>query len=447
MNRRDFVRSAGCIAAGNSVVSNLLQANQAAPGSRKPNILFILADDLGIDGVSCYGADKFQTPNIDRLAASGTRYTHCYTAPLCGPSRALILTGRYAFHTGATNQDATGLMKPSVETMMPAILKPAGYVTGMIGKWGQLPLGPAEFGFDEYLQFKGSGVYWNSEPRSQTYLENGKVKNLRDKEYMPDVMHTYLVDFMTRHRDQPFYAYYSMSHVHGEIVHTPDSPKDSTDLYGDNIRYMDKLVGKLMAELDRLKLRENTLIVFVGDNGTAGGQAAKCTVRGRRLSGSKGSMLEGGALVPLIVSWQGKTPAGKVSEDMVDSSDFLPTFAEVAGTKPPTKNVIDGHSFAPQLQGQKGQPREWIFIELARNWYVREPGWKLNQAGELFDMSNAPFEEPLVPADTKNPAAIAARRRLQAALDQLNPAGGILDEGDGTGRHANRAENRPKKKK
>jgi arylsulfatase A len=119
----------------------------------------------------------------------------------------------------------------------------------------------------------------------------------------------------------------------------------------------------------------------------------------------------------------------------------------VAGAKPPTTNVIDGHSFAPQLQGQKGQPREWIFIELARNWYVCEPEWKLNQAGELFDMSKAPFEEPLIPADTKNPAAIAARQRLQAALDQLNPAGGILDEGDGTGRHANRTENRTKKQK
>ena len=112
----------------------------------KPNIIFILADDLGIGNVSCYGADNYQTPNIDRLAREGIRFTHAYTAPLCGPSRALIMTGRYAFRTGATNQDATGRMKPSVETMMPAYLKPAGYVTSCIGKWGQLPLGPGEFG-------------------------------------------------------------------------------------------------------------------------------------------------------------------------------------------------------------------------------------------------------------------------------------------------------------
>ncbi len=450
MKRRDFFRTAGSIAGGSAVLRGLSMAQTRPPASangKKPNILFILADDLGIDGVSCYGADRLKTPNIDRLAQGGIRFTHGYTAPLCGPSRALILTGRYAFRTGATNQDATGLMKPSVETMMPTILKPAGYVTGMIGKWGQLPLGPAEFGFDEYLQFKGSGVYWNTEPRSQTYSENGKIRNLRDQEYMPDVMHNYLVDFMTRHRNQPFYAYYSMSHVHAKIVRTPDSAPDSTDLYADNITYMDKLVGKVLGELDRLKLRDNTLVLFVGDNGTAGGQANKCSVNGRRLSGEKGSMLEGGALVPLIANWPGKTPVGKVNADMIDSTDFLPTFAEVAGAKLPAKNVLDGHSFASQLHGQKGQPRDWIYIQLAGMWYAREAAWKLNQAGELFDMSKAPFEEPLVPANTTNPEAVAARKRLQAALDKLNPAGGILDIGDGTGRHANREENRAKKKK
>ncbi len=445
MNRREFVRTAGMFAGVKLTAGNSLMGSQTSSG-KKPNIVFILADDLGIDGVSCYGADKLKTPNIDLLARGGTRFTHGYTAPLCGPSRALIMTGRYAFRTGATNQDATGLMEPSVETMMPTVLKPAGYVTAMIGKWGQLPLGPSEFGFDEHMQFKGSGVYWNTGKKGQTYTVNGKVLNLRDKEYMPDVMHGFLVDFMTRHRARPFYAYYSMSHVHGEIVPTPDSAKDSKDLYADNITYMDKLVGKLVAELERLKLRDNTLIIFVGDNGTAGGQAAKCSVGGRRLSGQKGSMLEGGALVPLIANWPGRTPVGKVSEDMIDSTDFMPTLAEVAGAKLPTKKVLDGRSFAPQLHGQKGQPRDWIFIQLARMWYVREAKWKLNQAGELFDMSKAPFEEPVVAADSKNSAAIGARKRLQAALDKLNPAGGILDQGDGSGRHASHNANKEKKK-
>jgi arylsulfatase A len=439
MKRRDFLQGVAGLAAGAAMPRRAAAAEEAR--TRRPNIIFILADDLGIGNVSCYGADNYKTPHIDQLARGGVRYTNAYTAPLCGPSRALILTGRYAFRTGATNQDRTGLMKPSAETMMPKVLKPEGYVTAAFGKWGQLPLGPADFGFDDFLQFRGSGVYWSTKAKGETYVVNGETRILREKEYMPDVMHQHVTDFITKHRNEPFYLYYSLSHVHADIVPTPDSAPDSTDLYADNIAYMDKLVGKLVAELDRLNLREKTLIVFVGDNGTGKAQADRSTVGGRRLSGEKGSMLEGGALVPMIVNWPGTTPAGKVSQDMIDSSDFLPTFAELAGAKLPENTILDGRSFAAQLRGEKGQPREWIFIQLARMWYVRETGWKLNQAGELFDMSQAPFEEKLVPADTEGSEAKAARKRLQAVLDQLNPAGGILDDGDGTGRHANRKKN------
>jgi len=409
--------------------------------TRKPNIIFILADDLGIGNVSCYGADQAKTPHIDALAKSGIRFTHAYTAPLCGPSRALIMTGRYAFRTGATNQDATGQMKPSAETFLPQILKPAGYKSACVGKWGQLPLGPADFGFDEYLQFRGSGSYWNSQDRAKNYTVNGTSKPLGDKEYLPDVMHDFAVDFIARHRSTPFCLYYSLSHIHAEILPTPLSAPDSKDLYADNIHYMDHLVGKLVAELDRLQLRRNTLIIFVGDNGTGGNYADRATVRGRRLSGEKGSMLEGGALVPLVANWPGVTPVGKVTSDLVDSTDFVPTFAELAGTKLPS-TAIDGRSFAAALRGQSGKRREWIFIQLARQWYVRDAQWKLNQAGELFDMSRAPFEELLVPADKMTPAARAGRERLQAALTKLNPAGGILDQGDGTGRHAGREKNK-----
>jgi arylsulfatase A len=442
MKRREFFKAAGMVAAGTMVASDVALGKNflgnILKSEKKPNIIFILADDYGVGEVGCYGADNYKTPNIDKLARTGIRFTHAYTPSLCGPSRATILTGRYLFRTGATNQDSTGRMKPSVETMMPNILKPAGYVTAAIGKWGQLPLEPSDFGFDYYLKFTGSGIYWNTQAKGKTYLVNGEQRTLRDKEYMPDVMHQHVVDFITKHRDSPFYLYYSLSHVHAEILPTPDSTPESKDIYVDNVTYMDKLVGKLIAELDRLKLRENTLIVFFGDNGTAGGHANRATIGGRRLAGQKGTMLEGGSLEPLIVNWPGVTPQGKVCEDMIDSTDFVPTFAEVAGAKLPGKNVLDGHSFTAQIRGEKGKPREWIFIQLAGMWYAREAGWKLNEKGELYDMSNAPFEEKLVAADTKDPAALAARKRLQAALDQLNPAGGIKDDGDGTGRHAGR---------
>jgi arylsulfatase A len=154
----------------------LLFANASFAQQKKPNIIFVLADDLGIDGVSAYGADFFKTPVIDKLAKEGIRYTNAYTVPLCGPSRALILSGRYGFRTGAVNQDMTGEIKPSAENFMPSILKKAGYTSSMIGKWGQLPLGPAEFGFDDYLRFFGSGSFFNEEGKKE-YLEMDLTKN------------------------------------------------------------------------------------------------------------------------------------------------------------------------------------------------------------------------------------------------------------------------------
>ena len=298
---------------------------------------------------------------------------------------------------------------------------------------------PADFGFDTYLTYKGSGIYWNTQPKGKEYLLNGETVALKDKEYMPDVMHKLFVDFITEHRDSPFYVYYSLSSVHTDILPTPDSAPDSKDLYGDNMAYLDKTVGRVVDDLERLGLSKNTVVVFVGDNGTTKKGAGTLTVGGREIDGNKGSMMEGGSLVPMIANWPGTTPAGKVSSDLIDFSDFYPTFASLAGAKLPEGVTIDGQSFAPQLLGQPGQPRDWAFVQLARMWYVRNAGWKLNEKGELYDMSDAPFGEKLVPSDTTDATAVAARRLLQAALDQLNPAGGIIDDGDGTGRHANKA--------
>jgi arylsulfatase A len=181
----------------------------------------------------------------------------------------------------------------------------------------------------------------------------------------------------------------------------------------------------------------------MGDNGTGSGQADRSTIGGKPLSGSKGTMQEGGGLVPMIANWPGTIAPGAVNANLIDSTDFLPTFAELSGGQLPVDRVFDGRSFLPQLRGQAGPPRPWIFNQLASMWYVREADWKLNQAGELFDMRQAPFLETLVPTDSPDPLASAARTRLVGALAQLNPGGGIPDTGDGTGRHANKA----KKKK
>jgi arylsulfatase A-like enzyme len=233
------------------------------------------------------------------------------------------------------------------------------------------------------------------------------------------------LDFIQRHRDEPFFFYYASHLVHWPILRTPDSKPGTADLnalYAENIAYPDKQLGQLLEALDRLKLRERTLVVFSGDNGTAGRFAA--TVAGRALSGSKGMMREGGARVPLIANWHGVTPEGQVVKDLVDFSDFYATFAEVAGVALPRGVVIDGHSFAPRLRGQPGKPREWAFVQLGSRWYVRSPGWKLNEKGDLFDMKDAPFVEKAVPSDGESPEAVVARRHLQAVLHSLNPAGG-----------------------
>ena len=417
----------------------------ATAQTKKPNIIFVLADDLGIDGVSCYGADFYKTPEIDKLAKTGIRYTNAYTAPLCGPSRAMILTGRYAFRTGAVNQDQTGEFKPSDEIMMSKILKSAGYTTSMIGKWGQLPLGPAEFEFDDYMRFFGSGVYSNTNEKKEKYVLNGKDYILKDDEYMPDLMHNHMVEFLSNHKKDPFYLYYSLVQVHGEIRPTPETKPGTTDfkeLYNDNINYMDKLVGKLMHTLDSLKLRDNTLIVFFGDNGTAGQAAAIGSINGKKIVGKKGTMQEGGSLVPLIINWPGVIKKPAVSKNLIDASDFVPTFAEIAGATLPKDVKIDGTSFAKQLKGDNANTRNWIFTELGNDWYVREANWKLNRAGQLFDMHNAPFEEKLTPdADSTK----AVKENLQKVLDSLDPASGYLDRGDGSGRHATKVKKKQSK--
>jgi arylsulfatase A len=444
MKKNNRLKTTGLIAAGVLSLSSNAQTKEQA---NKPNIIFILADDLGYAEIGCNGADKYKTPNIDKLASDGLRFTNAYTAPLSGPSRSMILTGRHLFRTGATNQDACVEVKPTAESLIPTYLKKAGYVSTMIGKQGQMQLEPSDWGYDDYLRFNGSGIYWNTQEKGKNYMLNGVKTELKDNEYMPDVMHKRLVEFMTQNKNNPFFAYYSLSHVHGEILPTPDSKADSKNIYDDNIRYMDKLVGQLRDELVRLKLDKNTILVFFGDNGTAKGYSDAATIGGRRLIGQKGSMQEGGALVPMTVYWPGVTPKGKVSSDLISAVDFLPTFADIAGAQLPADKIFDGQSFKAQLQGKTGNPRSSIFIQLARSWYVRSSEFKLNQKGELYDMSKAPFEEILVPADSHDPKIIAVRQTLQAELDRLNPKGGYIDTGDESGRHASNVNKKAKKEK
>lgn len=397
----------------------------------------ILSDDVGLGDIGCTGG-PFKTPQIDSLAKSGTRFDLCYATPLCGPSRCELLTGRYPFRTGLINNNSHNAIQPGHEIMLPTVLKKAGYVTASVGKWGQMSFGPGEWGFDEYLVFPGSGRYWREQ--TTTYRVNGERKNLAKGEYLPDIMHQFIVGFLEHHKDQPFFLYYPMSHIHGPIVPTPDSKSGATrdELYRDNIAYMDKLVGQLVAELDRLHLRQKTLIVFAGDNGTARFGVDAATVNGRRISGQKGTMLEGGSRVPLIVNWPGVAPAGTVNHNLIDFSDFFATFASLASAPLPDGVKLDSHSFAPQIKGQPGTPREWVYVELNGRAYARDSRFKLTKRGELYDLSEAPYKETPVATETVDSAAVSARKRLQAVLAQL-PTAPAGKEGNAAQRARRRA--------
>ncbi len=405
--------------------AGLVAAACAADVPVRPNILLIFADDLGLDGVGCFGSDRFRgkTPSLDRLAETGMKFTHCFAMPLCGPSRCALITGRYGFRTGGHTNPSAVNPKSADEPSFAKTLRAAGYVTGMAGKWRQMGETPGDWGFDEWLTDPvAGGWFW-----VKSYTVNGETRTFDHEIYGPDACLEFTLDFLRRHRDRPFLFYYSTHLIHGPIVRTPDSRPETKDFYEDMMIYLDKKVGRLLEELDRLGLRENTLILFTADNGTARFGAGHSLLNGRRIDGQKGSMLEGSARVPLIVNWKGVAPAGRTCDDLVDLTDFFPTFAELAGAKIPVNTVLDGGSFAPQIKGERGQPREWVFVQLGDRWYVRSARWKLTESGELFDMSDAPFSQKAVAPGEGGAEAAEARHRLQAILDQLNPRSGASE--------------------
>lgn len=418
----------------------------AAPS--RPNIIFILADDFGLDGLSCYGSDIHPTPQIDKLAAAGTRFETCYAAPLCGPSRCVLMTGRYAFRTGGLQNGSWRAGGPGAlsknEQPVARLLKQAGYATCESGKWRQVGETPRDWGFDEYCTDPtAGGWYWKT-----SYIKNGETINTPNEHYNPDIIHAFSLDFIRRHAngDKPFFLYYSMHLVHKPTLHTPVSPpKDGPERYQDNIAYMDKQVGEIVAELDKLGIRDKTLVMFSGDNGTAAGYPSP--IRGRMINGWKGTLLEGGSRVPLIASWTGTTPAGKVCKDIVNFTDMTATFVELAGGKLPQDFKYDSRSIAPQLRGEAGNAREWAYVQLGARWFVREPGWKMNEAGELFDMSDAPFTEKPVAASADTVASKAARERLAKVLADLNPSGGTTDGANGSAKKPDRKKKKADRKK
>jgi arylsulfatase A len=264
-------------------------------------------------------------------------------------------------------------------------------------------------------------------------LENGTLRKSIQGKYGPDIFCDFINSFIERHKSGPFFVYYPMALTHGPFEPTPDNKewqqgihKANKKFFADMVAYMDKNVGRITRKLDQLGLRESTLILFTSDNGTPRGITSR--MGAVAIEGGKGLTTDAGTHAPLIASWKDTIPAGKVCDDLVDFSDVLPTLAEAAGAKLAPSSKIDGRSFMPQLRGEKGRPRDWIFCYYKPNmkkdkWglkiFARDKKYKLYHTGELFNVEADPLEANPIVADNRAPAAVAAAKRLQVVLDEI----------------------------
>jgi arylsulfatase A len=386
-------------------------------GSRegKPNIILIMADDLGQEALACYGAAEYETPVLDDLAAGGLRFTQCHAQPVCTPTRVQIMTGMY----NNRNYQGFEYLDPSQVTFAQLIRK-AGYATCISGKWqlngwqmkkpGWDDLNrPADLGFDAFCLWQVSKYKQAGERYADPLVvKNGEELPILKDQYGPDVFCDFILDFMEEKKDQPFLVYYPMVLVHNPFTPTPDSPEwadpamrypmkkheGDSSFFPDMVHYMDKMVGRILHKLDELGLRQNTVVMFTGDNGTATNIYTKMK-DGSIIRGGKSYMTDRGTHVPLIVSWPGVTPVGKTPDDLIDFSDMLPTLCDLAGAEVPGTLEPDGRSFLPQLEGKKGKPRKAIFchywgangrtLEGAREM-ARDHRYVLFNNGDFFDL-------------------------------------------------------------
>lgn len=392
----------------------------------KTNVVFILIDDFGYECVTADGGESYRTPVMDKLAATGVRLDQVHAQPLCTPTRVALMTGQI----NKRNYTHFGNLDPQQRTFG-NFFKAAGYATCVAGKW-QLQNGfegPAHFGFDEHC-------LWQLVRRPGRYrnpgLEiNGKEVDFRKDEYGPDIVNDYALDFIARKKDQPFFLYYPMMLTHSPYDATPDSPdyltarsEEGTKKVGhfpDMVAYADKLIGKVIAKLEELKLRENTLVVIMGDNGTGNGTPSR--FRGRDVTGGKGSSLVWGTHVPGIANWPGQLAAGKACADMIEAADMLPTICEAAQVPVPADVKVDGRSFLPQLRGEKGNPKEALYVwynpsggASAKYEFAHDAHYKLYADGRFFDtVADDREKSPLKEADL-GVEAKAAHAKLKALL-------------------------------
>ncbi len=382
------------------------QSTTARSTAGKPNIILIVADDLGYADLGVQGCRDVPTPNIDTIARNGVRFTSGYVScPVCSPTRAGLMTGRYQqrfgheFNPGPAAQASQNFGLPLSETTIAERLKKLGYATGMFGKWhlGYLPeLTPLRRGFDEFFGFYGGAhSYINANDRSANPIWRGSEK-ITSVSYTTDEFAREAVSFIERHQREPFFVYLPFNAVHAPLetiekyrsrFSSISDPKRQT--YAAMLSAMDDGVGSVLGKLRDLKLEENTLILFISDNG---GPTQQTTSSNLPLRGVKGQMLEGGIRIPFMMQWKGRLPAGRVYDFPVIALDLHPTAMAAAGGKLPADAKLDGVNLLPFLTGEKkGSPHDQLFWRFGEQWAIRDGDWKLVQtrndpAVQLFNL-------------------------------------------------------------
>ncbi len=471
MNRRTFLRSLGAAAAGAMAPGALRAA--AAPKKDKLNFVFFLIDDLGWTDVGCFGSTFYETPNIDRLAAQGMRFTDAYAAcPVCSPTRASIMAGKYPARLKITNFGSKPL--PKGEVTIARALKEAGYTTFFAGKWHIGKPWPDKQGFDFNVGGNDTGS-----PRGGYFspYKNGQLSDGPDGESLTDRLTDESVKFLDAHKDKPFLLYLSHYSVHTplqakeEVVEKyrakaaklpkpkattrTESPRAMTDLVQDNpvfaamVESVDDSVGKITRKLDALGIADRTAVIFMSDNG------GLSTLLNRRIQGGKGAptcnlplragkgwVYEGGIREPMIIKWPGVTKPSSTCSVPVTSTDFYPTMLEMAGLPLRPTQHVDGASMVPLLKGGTSLKRKAIFWHYPHNHgsgsipsaAVRAGDWKLiewygEKRVELFNLADDLSETKDLatshPDKTKELHAMlkAWRKEVGAVVPASKPAG------------------------
>lgn len=390
-------------------------ATQPPTADRQPNIILIMADDLGFETIGCYGSASYQTPRIDEMAQKGMQFEQCYAQPLCTPSRIKIMTGKSNFR----NYERWGFLNQN-ETTFAHLLKSQGYATCIAGKW-QLrgdEFAPYKAGFDEYLLWQITFTSYNERYKNPRVLENGVMKKYENGEYGPELFTNYILDFMERKKEVPFLVYYPMVLTHRPFVPAPGSSayddfviaakgdaggsRSDTAYFKEEVAYMDKNIGTIIDKVHELGISGNTLILYTGDNGT-GREVISTMKDGTKIRGMKGETNEYGTHVPLVAYWDGKIKPGQVSSSLVDFADFLPTMCDAANIPLPESFITDGYSFLPQLIGLEHTPREWLFCHydpqkggFEKKRFVHNKEWKLYETGEIYHVIHDPMEQKVI---------------------------------------------------